>query len=184
MKYNYKAMTEEEKILASVKELNATSIETAVTMEQIIEKGISLQLTDDYFRENWHGFRDGDHPWYPIVAPMMGIGPEESVAAKEELYLHRRKVQRDGDDKKSSVMVYWYDPSTMHKVVDKSGKAVMKKEIKPVIEGKTIVLTDEQKAAKASQEPSKYTLVAGKLLSTEWIRNNPEKFKQLYGNAQ
>lgn len=54
-------MNDNDKIMNIIsKVFNATSPDTAVTLEQVIEKGIEMGVAEDYPR----GKEDG-HPWYP-----------------------------------------------------------------------------------------------------------------------
>lgn len=172
---------ENEKILYIIKDVfKANSPDNAVTMEQIIAKGIELGLTKDNQIENWEGYKDGDHPWWPTIAPMMGVGSATAVSENEEPYLHRMKVKREGGKRKSNVMVYWYDRSHKHEVVRKSSKAKSKK-IEPRPEEKVVMVskrsfTNEEMEARVAQNPDKYVMINNKLFSRDFIKSHPEKF--------
>ena len=180
---NKKFLYEEEKILYIIKDvLGAKSPETGVTMEQVIAKGIELGLTKDNQVDNWEGYKEGDHPWWPTVAPMMGVGPASKVMENEEPYLHRMKVKMDGKQRKSNVMVYWYDRSHRHEVVRKSNKATKngkKVNVKPEEKVEVVTIrafTSSEMESKVAQNPDKYMIIGNKLFSKEFVRNHPEKF--------
>lgn len=174
-----------EKILYIIKDvLGASSVENAVTMEEVIAKGIEMGLTSDHQIQNWEGYKQGDHPWWPVVAPMMGIGSAEAVSQNEEPYLHRQKVQRILESgRKSNVMVYWYDRSHKHEVVRKSNKSAGRKKSAaiqtPVVMETRVAFTPEQMEAKVAQNPGKYMIIDGKLYNKEFVRNHPEKFNEM-----
>lgn len=180
-----KCMSENEKIVATIKELGAKDFESAVTMEQIIEKGIQLGFTEDYNTECWNGYKEGDHPWWTVVAPMMGIGTDMSVKENEELHLHRQKVVKEGGSRKSNVMVYWFDPKSKHALVKRSNKASGKviKMAAATSFSEVKTLSDDEKMQLAENNSDKYRYINHKLISESWIQQNPEKFKALYGNA-
>ena len=174
-----------EKILYIIKDvLGASSVENAVTMEEVIAKGIEMGLTSDHQIQNWEGYKQGDHPWWPVVAPMMGIGSAEAVSQNEEPYLHRQKVQRTLESgRKSNVMVYWYDRSHKHEVVRKSNKSAGKKKSAavqaPVVMETRVTFTPEQMEAKVAQNPDKYMISNGRLLLKAFVKTHPEKFDDL-----
>lgn len=173
------AMSEDEKIVYIVKEVfMATSPETAVTMEQIIEKGQEMGIAEDYPR----GKEDG-HPWYPRTSLMMGVGAVGAVMEHEEFHLHRKKVKKTGENQKGTAFVYWFDPFTKHEVVKRSTKAsgTKKIETEDVIMAKPVKLTEDMIRMRMEAEPGKYRLVNGKLVLESWIQANPEKFQKLYG---
>ena len=80
MKANYNYMTEDEKILNILDLMGAVSPETAVTTEQMIDRAIEEGVTKDIFTDGWHGHKEGDHPWWLLLAAMSGTGSEEEVA--------------------------------------------------------------------------------------------------------
>lgn len=168
----FKGMTENEKILFVIDTLGAKTPETAVTMEEIIAKGIELGATEDYFRENWHGYKEGDHPWWQKVSPMMGVGTREQVEANNEPYLHRKmkkSVKKSG--RKTNVMIYWYDPSYEHKLV-------IREKAKPTPEIKEIrkKFSNDEMEKKMQDNPGKYVVINNKLYLREFVLNHPEKF--------
>jgi len=176
---NLNKMNDSDKIMYIVEKVfNATSPETSVTMEQVIEKGIEMGIAEDYPR----GKEDG-HPWYPHTSIMMGVGSPEAVMAWEEIYLHRKKMHKNGH---RSVFFYWVDKTKIHQVVRKSSKADSSKQVAnstyttlPTVK---VTLTLAEKIAKMEANPGMFRLVGDKLISESWIKNNPEKFLTLYGN--
>ena len=60
--------TDNDNIVKIIKEFGAISKETAITLEQVIDKGIQDGLCEIYPR----GGKDG-HPWYPRVSLIMGV---------------------------------------------------------------------------------------------------------------
>jgi hypothetical protein len=172
--YNFKRMDEDEKILAMVELLGANSPETAVTMEQIIAKGIETGATGDYFRENWHGYKEGDHPWWQEVAPMMGVGTIEEVRAHDCPHLHRRQVKEMKGDRKTNVMRYWIDESMTHKQVIRQ-KKVKKNAPLPEVKGLPTRFVGEAAEQKAKTNPD-YVVIRGKLMSRSFILAHPERF--------
>lgn len=177
-----KFMYENEKILYIIKDIfNARTPETAVTMEEIIGKGIEMGLTSDHQVENWEGYKEGDHPWWPVMAPMMGVGSVEAVMENEEPYLHRQKVQRVNESgRKTNVMVYWYDRSHRHEVVRKSNKAKAKKSASTpsvnVVRETRMAFSASEMEARVAANPDKYVIIDSKLYLKEFVRNHPEKF--------
>lgn len=177
-----KNLDADDKILFIIKDvLNACDLDSAVTMEQVIEKGIELGLTKDYITENWEGYKKGDHTWWPKVAAMSGVGTKAELDAHEVPHLHRKKVRKNKVNRKSSVMVYWYDPNHKHTVVLKKDKVNKKVAVIPTIPDRYIEETLEQKQAICDANPGKYMMIGTKRISIEWITNNPEKAKALYG---
>ena len=185
MKTNYNYMTEDEKILNILDLMGAVSPETAVTTEQMIDRAIEEGATKDIFTDGWHGHKEGDHPWWILLAAMSGTGSEEEVAKHNVPYLHRHRVRGEKNGRKTNVMVYWYDESYTHEITY-TGKVYKEKiqkrqEIKDLLQ-RTKDLpknTDEAKVRMAND--SNYINVDGKFIRKEWIQNNPEKAKALYG---
>lgn len=178
-------MSEEEKILYTVKAMNAVSFETAVTMEQIIGFAVKEGITEDYIRDNWNGYKEGDHPWWTKAAAMMGIGNPDKVMEVEEKHLHRQKVKKDTEGRKNNIMVYWYDRSKEHEVVRRNKKSAGKKKIaeEPEVEEKIVALNPREQAEKMEADPDKYRMINGKLISNAWIESHPDKFRELYGDV-
>lgn len=160
------------------KVFNATSPETSVTLEQVIEKGIEMGIAEDYPR----GKEDG-HPWYPHTSVMMGVGSPDAVMTWEEIHLHRQKMHRNNN---RSCFFYWVDKTKVHKVVRKSSKAVGAKSLAQstaqTLQQVRIPQTLAEKIAKMEANPGMFRLIGDKLISETWIKNNPEKFISLYGN--
>ena len=172
-------MNDSDKIMYIIEKVfNATSPETAVTMEQVIEKGIKMGVTEDYPR----GKEDG-HPWYPHTSIMMGVGSPDAVMAWEEIHLHRKKMHKNNH---RSVFFYWVDKTKVHQVVRKSSKAEGSKQVADStytsLPSVKVTLTMAEKIAKMNANPGMFRLVGDKLISESWIKNNPEKFLSLYGN--
>lgn len=172
-------MNDSDKIMYIIEKVfNATSPETAVTMEQVIEKGIKMGVAEDYPR----GKEDG-HPWYPHTSIMMGVGSPDAVMAWEEIHLHRKKMHKNNH---RSVFFYWVDKTKVHQVVRKSSKAEGSKQVADStytsLPSVKVTLTMAEKIAKMNANPGMFRLVGDKLISESWIRNNPEKFLSLYGN--
>lgn len=116
MKHINNTMNDNDKIMNIIsKVFNATSPESAVSLEQVIEKGIELGVAEDYPR----GKEDG-HPWYPHTSVMMGVGSPNAVMNWEEVHLHRKKMHKtDG----KTCFFYWVDKTKTHQVVRRSSKA-------------------------------------------------------------
>jgi len=179
MNYNY--MTESDKILHILDILGAVSPETGVTTETLVGKGIEEGATKDIFTESWHGHKEGDHPWWLLLAAMSGTGSEEEVAKYDVPYLHRKKVSMSKNGRKTNVFIYWYDESYTHQV-NYTGKVwkekmMRKEEIKKLIqETKDAPKTKEERMAQMRQNPDIYLEVDGRFFKKEFIRNHPEKF--------
>jgi hypothetical protein len=109
-------MTEDEKILHILDLMDAKSPETAVTTEKMIDKAIEEGATKDVFTDNWHGHKEGDHPWWLLLAAMSGTGSEAEVEKHNVPYLHRKKVPGVKNGRKTQVYVYWYDESFSHEI--------------------------------------------------------------------
>ena len=172
-------MNDNDKIMNIIsKVFKATIPETAVTLEQVIEKGIEMGVTEDYPR----GKEDG-HPWYPHTSVMMGVGSPNAVMNWEEIHLHRKKMHKtDG----KTCFYYWVDKSKTHQVVRRSSKAEgLRQAVKSTYQALPqvkVTLTMAEKIAKMEANPGMFRLVGDKLISEAWIKNNPEKFLSLYGN--
>ena len=185
MKTSYNHMTEDEKILSILDLMGAVSPETAVTTEQMVDKAIEEGATKDIFTDGWHGHKEGDHPWWLLLAAMSGTGSEEEVAKHNVPYLHRKKVPGVKNGRKTNVMVYWYDESYTHKITY-TGKVYKEKmakqqEIKDILaKTKNLPKSKEEAQAKMMNDPN-YVNVDGKFIKKEWLINNPEKARALYG---
>lgn len=178
MNYNINnTMNENDKIMNIIEKVfNATTPETAVSLEQVIEKGIEMGVAEDYPR----GKEDG-HPWYPRTSLMMGVGAVDAVMANEEMHLHRKKMHKTSG---STAFFYWVDKTRNHEVVRRSSKADGIKDVQskyqelPKVK---ITLSMAEKLAKMEANPGMFRLVGEKLISESWIQNNPEKFQKMYG---
>ena len=172
----------DDKILFIIKDIfQADCFENAVSMEQIIEKGIELGLTKDYFTEKWEGYKKGDHTWWLKIAVMAGVGTEEQLFSHEVKHLHRKKIQYTKGQRKANTMVYWYDPTQEHTVVLKKHKVTKKKAEVQKIADKVISESLEEKMQICAANPDKYVMIGNKRISVEWLNNNAEKAKELYG---
>lgn len=171
-KYNFNGMNEDDKILVMIDLLGAVSKDTAVTMEQIIAKGIETGATEDYFRENWHGYKNGDHPWWQKITPMVGVGTENEVANHDVPGLHRHQVKEMKGDRQTNVMRYWFDETHRHEVVIR--KKTPKNSVSE-IKGNEIRFRGEA-AEKKAQENPEYIALNGKVYSRKFILGHPEKF--------
>jgi hypothetical protein len=178
-------MTEDEKILHILDLMGAVSPETAVTTEQMVDKAIEEGATKDIFTDGWHGHKEGDHPWWLLLAAMSGTGSEEEVTKHNVPYLHRKKVPGVKNGRKTQVFVYWYDESYTHEITY-TGKVYREKvakqqEIKDLIaKTKDLPKSKEEAQAKMMNDPN-YINVDGKFIKKEWLINNPEKARALYG---
>ena len=185
MKTSYNHITEDEKILSILDLMGAVSPETAVTTEQMVDKAIEEGATKDIFTDGWHGHKEGDHPWWLLLAAMSGTGSEEEVAKHNVPYLHRKKVPGVKNGRKTNVMVYWYDESYTHEITY-TGKVYKEKmakqqEIKDILaKTKNLPKSKEEAQAKMMNDPN-YVNVDGKFIKKEWLINNPEKARALYG---
>lgn len=185
------SMSESEKIIYIVNEVfGAKSKETSVSMEEIIEKGVELGMTEPY-----HSYGKGDHPWWPHTAQMMGIG--ENVGENEEFFLHRTKMKKGGERVK---MYYWYDRSKRHEVVRNNIKVKEEDVLSIVIpkefDGRNLTSTDvpcpvpfELRDALTTEErfayyekayPGEYILVDDKIIWLKWVYMHTDKFRKLY----
>lgn len=185
MKTNYNHMTEDEKILSILDLMGAVSPETAVTTEQMIDKAIEEGATKDIFTDGWHGHKEGDHPWWLLLAAMSGTGSEEEVAKHNVPYLHRKKVTGMKNGRKTNVMVYWYDESYAHEITY-TGKVYREKmekkaQMKELVERIKNAPRSEAEARARMANDSNYINVDGKFIKKEWIQNNPAKAQALYG---
>ena len=185
MKTNYKYMTESEKILSILEVLGAVSPETAVTTEKMIDKGIELGATEDMFTENWHGHKEGDHPWWLLLAPMSGVGPEGEVEKYNVPFLHRQKISSEKNGRKTKVYVYWYDESFKHentftgKVYRE--KIARKQYISELIQKTKGVPATKEEAMQSKINNPEYVKIGEKFILKSWLKANPEKGQQLYG---
>lgn len=152
----------------------AKSLETAVTTEQVIEKGIEMKLCETYPR----GKEDG-HPWYPRTSTMSGIHEDGTGNGNYESYLHRALVKRDGY--KNKVFVYWVDRTKKAQVIGRNGKPVTRntkvtEKTPEIIRETKGSFTQEEMEKKVAENPGKYIICDGKLLSTKFVVNHPNKF--------
>lgn len=182
---NYTHMTESDKILHILDLLKATTIETGVTTEQLVDKGIQEGATKDIFTEGWHGHKEGDHPWWLLLAAMSGTGSEEEVAKYDVPYLHREKVTRVKNNRKSKVYVYWYDESYTHTktFTGKAWKEKMQRiadRKKFLEEAKSAPKSKEEFFAQKEKDPN-YINVDGKFILKSFFINHKEKAQSLYG---
>lgn len=143
---------------------NASSPETAVPIKKVIDKGIELGWTSDY---------SSDHRWTTLISYMVGVGDPKKVWMYEKKYIHRMK--KPG----TPGFVYWVDYEKDH-ISLKSTKSFSKR-FPQEVSVKEVSQSMEEKLQKMKDNPGKYRLVYGKLISEEWIKNNPEKFKTKYG---
>lgn len=176
MNYNY--LSDSENILIILDKMGAVSPETAITTEEIVEKGIELGMTKEVLTDHWHGHKEGDHPWWLLLAPMSGVGSETEVAKHDVPHLHRQKIQRMKNGRKTNVMVYWYDESYTHDITY-TGKAY--KEKLQRIEDRKRMIENWKNAPKTREEwekdmPSKAVNIDGKWVLKEFIISHPEKF--------
>jgi hypothetical protein len=185
MKTNYNYLTEDEKILTILDLMGAKSLETAVTTEKMLDKAIEEGATKDVFTESWHGHKEGDHPWWLLLAAMSGTGSEAEVDKYDVPYLHRKKIPGMKNGRKTQVYVYWYDESYQHNknYTGKVWREKMEKqaEIKRVLkEYKDAPKTEEEARAKMANDPA-FVNMDGKFVKKEWLISHPEKAQSLYG---
>lgn len=182
---NYNTMSEEEKILHILDIMGAVSPETAVTTEDLVDKGIQEGATEDVFTEYWHGHKEGDHSWWFLLASMSGTGSEEEVAKHNTPHLFRKKVSATKNGRKTNVYVYWYDETQTHEInyTGKEYKEKMRKEEEARkrwedIKNKPSTLAEAQKLT--AQNPENLN-INGKYIPKWWFKKYPEKGKELYG---
>ena len=178
MNYNY--LSDSEKILIVLDKMGAVSPETAITTEEMVGKGIELGMTKEVLTDNWHGHKEGDHPWWLLLAAMSGTGSEEEVAKHNVPYLHRQKVQRMKNGRKTKVMVYWYDESYTHEITytgkEYKQKLIRQQEIKYVLEKtKGLPKSKEERMEQMRKDPN-YVEIDGKFYSAKFVIAHPEKF--------
>lgn len=200
--FNTRYMSEDDKIITVTRDyLNATSKETAVTMEEIIAKAIEVGFTTDCWLgvRGKEGYMKGDHPWWfnaPIIA---GVGTKEQLANHEDVHFHRDSSQekmnerstRDGDDddRMTTVFRYWYDGNSFHTPkVRKSPKTKAEREAEAKKEERRKFLED-YKAAQNKPKPITVPLVGkkdGKIhdVSVNWINRKREEADALYHNVE
>lgn len=185
MKTNYTHMLESDKILSILDLMGAVSKETGITTEEMLDKAIEEGATKDIFTDGWHGHKEGDHPWWLLLAAMSGTGSEEEVAKYNVPHLHREKVSRKKNGRKTNVYIYWYDESYTHEVTftgkkyqEKVQKEKTRKELLERI--KNLPGSKEEAQTQKENDPN-YVNVDGKFIKKEWLINNPEKARVLYG---
>ena len=176
MNYNY--ISDSEKILHILDIMGAVSLETGKTAEELIGKGIEEGATKDVFTEYWHGHKEGDHPWWLLLASMSGTGSEEEVTKFDVPYLHRQKVGRMKNGRKTQVYVYWYDESYSHAkhFTGKEYKAKLQRNaerMQAIQDWKNAPKTKEEWAAGMT---AKAVNIDGKWVMKNFIINHPEKF--------
>lgn len=182
---NYNTMTESDKILHILDIMGAVSPETAVSTEQMVDKGIEEGATKDIFTENWHGHKEGDHPWWLLLASMSGVGSEEEVNKNNEPHLHRKKVKMEKNGRKTNTYVYWYDESTVHEITY-TGKEYLAKlqkqeEVKRILEyTKNMPKTKEEAMARNEADPN-IIRIDDKHVLKSWLIAHPDKAMQIYG---
>ena len=182
---NYNHMTESDKILHILDIMGAVSPETGVTTESIVDMGIKEGATKDIFTESWHGHKEGDHPWWLLLAAMSGTGSETEVEKYDVPYLHRKKVSATKNGRKTKVYIYWYDESFKHEV-NYTGKVYREKlqkqaDIKELLERtKGMPKTKEEACEKLANNPNVLN-IDGKFVRKGWVVEHPEKAKELYG---
>ena len=178
-------MTESDKILHILDILGAVSPETGVTTETLVGKGIEEGATQDIFTESWHGYKEGDHPWWLLLAAMSGTGSEEEVAKYNVPHLHRKKVKMVKNDRKTQVYIYWYDETKVHQVTF-TGKAYKEKmqkkaEMQELLEKiKNAPKSEEEAKERMANDPN-YVNVDGKFIRKGWFLEHPDKAQILYG---
>lgn len=154
-------ISENECIMYIIKNVfGANSKETAVSLEDVINKGIELGYTED-----WPIDHVG-HPWYPHVSLMMGIGCESAVMENEEKSLHRFKMRTD---KGTMAYGYYVDNSSIHSTPNKKVNNVINRHhhvvhtpIRPVVVNET------------------FNLGNGRNLSKSWVLEHPKQASKIY----
>ena len=165
--------------------MGAKSLETAVTTEKMLDKAIEEGATKDVFTESWHGHKEGDHPWWLLLAAMSGTGSEVEVEKHNVPHLHRKKVPGVKNGRKTQVYVYWYDESFSHEITY-TGKVYREKmekkaQMKELVERiKNAPRSEAEARAQMANDPD-FINIDGKFIRKMWMINNPEKAKSLYG---
>ena len=182
---NYKNMKESEKILSVLDVLGAVSPETAVTTESMIDKAIELGMTEDVFTENWHGHKEGDHPWWLLLAAMSGTGSEDEVAKNDCPHLHRQRIASQKNGRKTNVFVYWYDESKTH-TIHYTGKAYQDKvqkmiDIKEFLQRTKNAPTTMAEARQKMETNPEYVKIGEKFVQRDWLKAHHSKAMNLYG---
>lgn len=186
MKTNYNHMTDSDKILHILDIMGAVSLETGKTAEELIGKGIEEGATQDLFTENWHGHKEGDHPWWLQLAAMSGTGSEEEVKKYDVPHLHRQKVKRMKNGRRTNVYVYWYDETYTHQK-NFTGKEWNEKqrhhqEIREFLnsmKGKKHISEEEWR--KQMNNDDAFLNINGRFIGKAWLIEHPDKAKELYG---
>ena len=182
---NYNHMTESDKILHILDLMGAVSPETGVTTESLVEKGIKEGATKDIFTESWHGHKEGDHPWWLLLAAMSGTGSEVEVEKYNIPYLHRKKVPGVKNGRKTQVYVYWYDESYTHQV-NYTGKVYREKmekqaEIRRILQEKKDAPKSEEEARARMANNPEFVNINGKFVKKSWLVDHMDKAQVLYG---
>lgn len=155
----------------------AKNLETAVTLEQVINKGIEMNLC-----ETWPTDHVG-HPWYPHTSTMCGIHKTMgTLNGNYECHLHRAFVKKEGH--KTKVFVYWVDRTRKAEVIGKNGKPVTRnakvvEKTPEIIRETKLTFTQDQMEKKMAENPGIYVILNGKLYKREFVINHPEKFDQV-----
>lgn len=185
MKTNYTHMLESDKILSILDLMGAISKETGVTTEEMLDKAIEEGAAKDIFTDGWHGHKEGDHPWWLLLAAMSGTGSEEEVTKYNVPHLHREKVSRKKNGRKTNVYIYWYDESYTHEVnftgkkyQEKIQKEKARKEL--LERAKNLPGSKEEHDQMLSSDPD-YVNISGKFVRKGWMVEHPDKARMLYG---
>jgi hypothetical protein len=182
---NYNHTSETDKILHILDLMGAVSPETGVTTESLVEKGIEEGATKDIFTESWHGHKEGDHPWWLLLAAMSGTGSEVEVEKYNVPHLHRKKVSMTKNGRKTNAFIYWYDESYTHQV-NYTGKAYREKmekkaEIRRILQEKKDAPKSEAEARERMANNPEFVNINGKFVKKSWLVDHMDKAQALYG---
>ena len=123
---------------------------------------------------------------YQVKDSLLSLGYSEEEVAKHNVpYLHRHRVRGEKNGRNTNVMVYWYDESYTHEITY-TGKVYKEKiqkrqEIKDLLQRTKDLPKNADEAKVRMTNDSNYINVDGKFIRKEWMQNNPEKAKALYG---